>query len=339
MLSSFRKRIVDPIIGIEPMLNLDLAHAGTPESGRWRLRPLTLKFCLCFLLGQGLSGVPAKADMFAATVKDDSTSTSEAKSFESSAPASDEDTNFSRKASEIPHFWQRDPRGGFANDGADYCCPVAVSNSLVYLAEHGFPALLPDGDDGQIDLINTLASSTYFGTDPDTGTGPGAVLAGVRKYIENQGYACERLEYEGWRNVGKSQSAAVLAARPELSWVKEGISNPRGAVWLNIGWYVRGDSANEWRRVGGHWVTLVGYASESQMLIHNPATRGNGENANNPAGDAIHLTAVPDGLLQVGKGATQNAAGMYRISGPGLPIGKHVDAAFLDGAVVLVIGS
>ena len=71
-----------------------------------------------------------------------------------------------QKAAETPHFWQLDPRGGFLNGGKDYCGPVAVSDSLMYLGRHGFPNLLPDdqGDHSQIGMINLLASSHYLGT-------------------------------------------------------------------------------------------------------------------------------------------------------------------------------
>jgi hypothetical protein len=251
------------------------------------------------------------------------------------------------KAAETPHFWQRDRRGGFENEGRDYCCPVAVSNSFAYLAHHGFPALLPDGDgvQPQIDLINLLASSDYFATDPTNGTSPGTVLSGVENYVRNQGYACARLEYEGWRPVGRRQQDKIKAPRPELDWLKEGILDPHGAVWLNIGWYVRSAADGpEWKRTGGHWVTLVGYGAADPndppnpqlLLIHNPATRGNGDAPDSAANDIIYLHPVDAGTLITGKNTTEDAAGMYQISGPGLPKGKDV-VAFLDTAIVLVV--
>jgi hypothetical protein len=250
-----------------------------------------------------------------------------------------------QKLNDTPHFWQRDSRGGFANEGRDYCCPVAVSNSLVYFARHGFPALLPGSDDtaqSQIDLINLLASSDYFGTDPENGTAPGSVLSGVQKYIEEKGYQCRRLEYEGWRNVGSAEAATVKAARPDLDWLSGGVTNPHGAVWLNIGWY-REITDGEWKRTGGHWVTLVGVRPGEAdgdppiFLIHNPATRGNGDQPDDPDKDVVYLKAVDSGTLDTGKTSTEDASGMYQLSGPGLPIAKGVDAAFLDAAIVVVV--
>ena len=251
-----------------------------------------------------------------------------------------------QKATETPHFWQRDSRGGFENGGRDYCCPVAVSNSLVYLARHGFPALLSNGDgiQPQIDLINRLASSDYFGTDPQNGTPPGAVLTGVQKYVEAKGYGCERLEYEGWRQVGRNNNGAIKAGRPALDWIKEGIRSPNGAVWLNIGWYRQLDQGH-WKRIGGHWVTLVGYGGTDAnavvkpllLLIHNPATRDNMNPADNLSNDVIHLEQIGEGTLDTGTKSTEDAAGMYRVSGLGLPLPSGVDAAFLDAAIVLVV--
>jgi len=263
-----------------------------------------------------------------------------------SEPATSADTVATQKARETPHFWQRYSRGGFQNGGRDYCCPVAVSNSLVYLAHHGFPDLLPDGDGDQpqIDLINILASSDYFGTDPKNGTSPGEVLTGVQKYVNAKGYGCERIEYEGWRKIGKNNSEMVKAARPVLDWIKEGIRNPNGAVWLNIGWYKQLDQAH-WKRTGGHWVTLVGYEGgistatldSTLFLIHNPATSGKGDRADNLGKDGIHLERVSEGTLDTGGNSTEDAAGMFQVHGAGLPMSKGVDAAFLDAAIVLVV--
>jgi hypothetical protein len=145
--------------------------------------------------------------------------------------------------------------------------------------------------------------------------------------------------------VGSSQRDKIKAPRPDLDWLKQAILDPHGAVWLNIGWYVPGDGDNEWKRTGGHWVTLVGYGAPSAdetpnprlLLIHNPATRGNGDAPDAAAKDVVYLQRIDEGTLDTGKDTTQDAAGMYRISGPGLPVSKGV-VAILDTAIVLVVG-
>lgn len=243
------------------------------------------------------------------------------------------------KADETPHFWQRDRRGRFENGGRDYCCPVAVSNSFVYLAQHGFPGLLTpgEGDQPQIDLINQLVLPGYFDTDPNTGTTPGSVLTGVQRYVENHGYHCARLEYEGWRRVGHDNADAVKDSCPQLDWIADGIRDPHGAVWLNVGWYAQ-DGAGEWKRTGGHWVTVVGYGNAPHiLLIHNPALRRNNDQPDDPARDLIRLDPLSSGTLHTGGQSTENATGLYRVSGPGLPLDRGVDAAILDAAVVFVI--
>ena len=294
-----------------------------------------------------LSAAPARANGLADAVKNSTENLSTAAKSENGSSQALDTAFLLQKAADTPHFWQRDPRGGFENDGRDYCSPVAVSNSLVYLAHHGFPALLDDGDgvQPQIDLINTLASADYFGTDPENGTSPGQILAGVRKYVEEKGYACERLEYEGWRSVGSHHASEVKASRTDLDWIKSGILDHKGVVWLNIGWYTRtGDG--EWKRTGGHWVTLVGFGATNAgdepdptlLLIHNPATHGSDTHADDPAQDVVHLKQIDEGTLHTGKTTTEDAAGMYQIVGPGLPTSRGVDA-FLDDAIVLVIKS
>ena len=296
-----------------------------------------------------LALIPLRADTFTATVKDSSSEDNDATTAAQTADTQTANTTDSapsapdsvadNKALETPAFYQLDPRGRFANGGRDYCCPVAISNSFVYLARHGYPDLLPNGtgDQPQIDLINQLASPGYLDTNPDNGTGPGAVLGALQKYIDDKGYTCARLEYEGWRSVGRDHQDAVLAPRPDLDWLKSGIRNPRGAVWLNIGWYQH-TAPGQWKRTGGHWVALVGAAGSNDLLIHNSLLRfPNDGTSADLARDILHLLPVAEGTLQTGATSTQDAAGLYQLSGPALPLGRHVDAAFLDAAIVLVL--
>ncbi|MEI9997797.1 MAG: hypothetical protein WDO13_00770 [Verrucomicrobiota bacterium] len=157
-------------------------RAKWPRRGGSVERIFAAKVIRLFTLGLALGASPIRADIFPAT-------------------------DAMQKAAGTPHFWQRDPRGGFENTGRDYCCPVAVSNSLVYLARHGFPALLPEGDgvQPQIDLIKLLASSDYFGTDPDKGTPPGAVLRGT--------WRVRVITASGW-NTKAGAGWAVMSRRP-----------------------------------------------------------------------------------------------------------------------------
>lgn len=244
-----------------------------------------------------------------------------------------------QKSAETPHLWQLDPRGGYKNGGAYYCGPVAVADSLVYLAHHGFPDLLPPGEgvQPQIDLVNELASTRYLGTVSDNGTKPTLVLSGIENYIVGQGYQCTTMEYKGWPKLARREEEFVQGTRPDLAWIRQGISNPHGAVWLNVGWYTR-TGEGQWKRTGGHWVALVGCGdSDPQtLLIHNPSTPGKDSQTDDPAQDVVQLQPIAAGTLETGEGPAQDAAGRYQISGPGLPMGRD-QVAFLDAAIVMVV--
>src|SRR5947209_6039965 len=87
------------------------------------------------------------------------------RSAEKPAEPTAESSVHTEKVAGTPHFYQGDLLAGFPGDGRNYCCPVAVSDSFVYLASHGFPKLLPAGVAGaadpaeaQIALIRKLAS-------------------------------------------------------------------------------------------------------------------------------------------------------------------------------------
>jgi hypothetical protein len=51
----------------------------------------------------------------------------------------------------------------------------------------------------------------------------------------------------------------------------------------------------------------------------------------------VHLKPVSEGTLDTGARSTEDAAGMYEVSGPGLPLARGIDASFLDAAIVLVV--
>jgi len=282
-------------------------------------------------------------------------------SFTRGAERNGDEEAHTEKVTGTPHFYQGDPRGQFAGDGSNYCCPTAVSDSLVYLSEHGFPRLLPGGnedrEEAQIALINKLASPESMKTNPSTGTDAGEACLGIRRYVEGAGYVCKTLEYRGWRPMPKSAASYAGGTAASLEWIKEATANPHGAAWVNIGWYVRGSASGEWKRVGGHWLAVVGYGVDGEgnedpgiLLVDNPAKRParserrrNGDSAGEPtdeelASDVMTTQEIRQGRL-VGNyaGLPRSAAGMYVVSGDGVSKSTKLDA-ILDGAVVLVVG-
>lgn len=256
-----------------------------------------------------------------------------------------------------PDLTQTDPRGHFAQIGKNYCAPVAVSNSLVWLSRHGFEGLLPGAEDTkqpnalnasaeakdqilaerQIALVKTLSSPAYMNTRADEGTEVSDVLRGLKKYILQKGYSIKSLGYQGFRLTDPEFDTGYRY--PRLSLIKQGITGKSG-VWLNTGWYKYKPETDTYVRLGGHWVTLVGYginASNSPspdiLIVHNPSPLA-GLTFHN---DFLQLVRINSGVLVSHKGIygfPRPAAGFYKIVS-GLPAIPQCNTAILEGALVL----
>lgn len=270
-----------------------------------------------------------------------------------------------QKVAATPHFYQRDPRWDLDIAGETYCVPSSVSDSFVYFAANGYSALLPvdpqylstenpNRELAQAELIKKLASPDFMNTKSGAGHGttPSEALYAVRRYVERSGYLCQRLEYEGWRQLHKEKDEQ-LANAPDLNWIKSAIADPNGAVWLEIGYYTHGRLPGEWIRADGHTVAAVGYGTDGQnlnpniLLVDNPAVgrltaaaQASGKVRPFTLADLL-MTISPAGPMQVATPqmkAPRNVTGLFQISGPGVPYNhKKSDAAFLDGAIVLII--
>ncbi|MEO6054642.1 MAG: hypothetical protein ABIP97_11570 [Chthoniobacterales bacterium] len=233
------------------------------------------------------------------------------------------------KASATPNLCQTDPDGKFAGDGSQFCAPVSVSNSFIWLSQNGYPALDPSGrgdKSAQLEMVRTLSSEDYLNTSTGNGTNPKKVLNGVTTYLTEFGLHAASLKYEGWREVPQEFLAGEY---PDLSQIKNAIAKPGGIVWLNIGWYHL--EGSQYIRHGGHWVTLVGMEADNALLIHNPAPKASRE------GDTVYAKRIEDGTLASGKetvtGLPRVAKGYYQITGA-LPMGTTT-IAILDGAIIL----
>jgi hypothetical protein len=280
------------------------------------------------------------------------------------APAAPPPAWFTDKVADTPHFYQLDPRWQLSVAGERYCAPAAASDALLYLANHGFQRLLPDPTDqdlAQIDIIRKLASDNYMGTDlgGDMGTTPSGALIGLQRFVDESGYKCQVLQYAGWPRVRPDQRALRIGSTPDLDWIKSGIAAPKGIALLEIGYYVHGDAADEWKRMGGHFVAAVGYGTDGAQfdphlfLVDNPAVgkkivvgRSGGRWLTRDltlADQAITLT--PNGPMRLipvdgtTTGKPHNLKQTYRITGPGVPFStRKYDAEFLDGAIVMILG-
>lgn len=191
----------------------------------------------------------------------------------------------------IPDLSQRDPAAGFPDGGSKYCAPVAVSNSLSTLLHKTALAdamgALPSGSEfeqqfeQQVEIARTLGSDVYMGTGK-RGTNATQLLKGVDHYLADQkipAYNSEHLEYRGQRRVPRKYNP-TLDKQADLPWLIRGIQQEKH-IWVNIGWY-QSQASGKKKRIGGHWVTLVGYekigslddGQGESLIINDPATRG-----------------------------------------------------------------
>jgi hypothetical protein len=223
------------------------------------------------------------------------------------------------------------------NGGRSHCGPVSVSNSLMWLAENGFENLSPrlkDRRKAHFEVARSLGSKEYMNTNLKTGTGAGGVLEGLGRYIKDKGYEYRYLKFQGWRK--HPERFGLSEPIPDLNWLKSGIEGNAG-VWLNVGWYKYNPWTNEYARIGGHWVTLVGYgvdekgkADHAILIIHDPAPRG-GKDPH----DYVRMELIDAGRL-TGKqsGLPRSAKGYYKMTG-GMHVKRTADFGILDSAIVL----
>jgi len=271
------------------------------------------------------------------------------------------------KVESTPDMSQKDGIGYLPENGKGYCAPVAVSNAFVWLAENGFPELVPSTGDrkmSQIRVAAFLGESQYMKTDSKKGTGPSRVLRGVSRYITEKGYPY-KLQYQGWRKHPKEFDTGV--STPDLDWVKKELLG-KSAVWLNVGWYNYDPANASYNRIGGHWMTLVGFGKDrdnkpnkNMLIIHDPAARTRRTkpthrhilateiqstdsdqkptlNMNTASyHERMSISQTQDGDAEEnGIGLPRSAEGFYKLTGQ-LYIQKKAGFAILDGVVVLAM--
>lgn len=233
---------------------------------------------------------------------------------------------------------QTDRSAKMPGEGKTCCGPVSAANSLAWLAEYGYPDLAPDQSNRTLAiaaLARTLSGPTYMRTHMKIGTGAVGVIRGVRKLLAERKCTIKRLEYQGWRGHPKESRTGV--AVPQLAWLKKALLGNSG-VWLNVGWYTHDESTGDYKRIGGHWVTLVGYRVELRktgeatvLVLHDPSPKAGTKFANEYA-LATPLTAGK--LTGKQTGLPRSAAGYFTLT-EGMHVSSRAHAAILDGAVVL----
>jgi hypothetical protein len=217
---------------------------------------------------------------------------------------------------EIPDFTQSRITGWQYGHGSEYCAPVAVSNSLMWMT---------DLSSEQADLAKLLASGRYMNTDIWKGTTTTKLLRGVDAIARDLLGGYVSLEYQGWKKHPVQFSTGTKV--PDIHWITDGISKD-SAVWLNVGWY-QYDRVNDiYHRVGGHWVTLVGY-DDSILIIHDPAPRAGQSFAN----EHVYTARIGSGILTGRLSGLPRPARGYLLLGKGMHLKSIADVAIVDGAV------
>lgn len=230
-------------------------------------------------------------------------------------------TNFN---SEIPDLTQTDIKGQAAGDGQMYCAPVSVSNT--------FGWLLDTEPDEQIQMARTLAGENYMRTSLKNGTSTIGLLRGVKRYAEANGLVIDELQHQGWRPTIRQHFSG--SGVPKQDFVERFVGDDRGA-WLNIGWYKR--DGKDLRRIGGHWVTLVGYNFDKviTLYVNDPSPRA----GNRKTTHKVTLSKLgPIQLTGRNKGLPRNGAGLWIVE-TGLILNRSADFAIIDGVVGMKIAS
>ena len=215
--------------------------------------------------------------------------------------------------------------------GRSSCCPTSFANVLIAMDRRGFDNLVAGdvrSEEAQRTLIEQLLARGHLHVNK-SGIGPWAAMKGIERFVRERGYDA-RLEWQGWRYGGQFATANVV----DTDWLRQGVIGESNVV-INVGWYRYDQDDDRYARIGGHYMTLVGYRQEGEgfvYLIHDPAPRSG-------PGKVTHetrLVPIRSGRMapwkQYGKRA---AAGHCRLEG--IRVLRTADLAILDGAIRLTI--
>lgn len=210
------------------------------------------------------------------------------------------------KINNTPDLMQSCKSAHFNNDGALYCCPVAVSDSLVWLS---YKKLIPyqyKKPEDQYALVKLLAGNEYLGTDSKEGSGVYSLTTGLNKYLTEQDVKNFEIKHSGWRTCKQDfHDDANLT----LEWIENNIKDNH-VQWLNIGWYRK--DKDYLYRFGGHWLTVVGFKGGKCYALDPSGRNGESkmvhrlsiENARkyNLKGETEGMPETSDGMLEIKSG-------------------------------------
>lgn len=263
---------------------------------------------------------------------------------------------FTDRMNEYPSLWQEDPRAAFPGGGTKFCMPVAASNALMWLAEHGYLNLLPnpsalhanaaDRDAQQIALIKAFTAPPYATMKEDHGASNGWIARGIQRYIKDRGYAIDQLE---WRPaIAPSPSGGATSTQGSshsftLDEIKAALRTG-ATVWIAIARYKPvADVPDTYQRTTGHAMTLVGFGLDETgrpdsnvLIVHDPF---NHKAISNWPNDRLHLGIMGGGHwagtgVNLGKPG-ESMAGRYVFVSPKGTLPADGRFALLADATVL----
>lgn len=159
---------------------------------------------------------------------------------------------------------------GLPGNGANYCSPTSHTNVMAYLADHGFPALMPGGSaqswgsqtnyERVTDAIQEMG--VFMQTHPDNGTtccGYSGCVGYLDEHAPGKFIVSEQVANDFYApTIGDLAFCAIAG----------------GYVNLMVGWFENTD-INQWQKTGGHVVTMVGLegwcGGDRKVKIRDPA--------------------------------------------------------------------
>lgn len=142
---------------------------------------------------------------------------------------------------------------GLPGNGANYCSPTSHVNIMGYLANHGFPALMPGGAATSWGSQTNYERATdamqemgvFMQTDPESGTtccGFSGIVAYLDAHAPGKFIVSEQVADDFYApTMGDIAFGAVIG----------------GFVNIMVGWF-ENTGINTWQKTGGHVVTMVG---------------------------------------------------------------------------------
>ncbi len=232
------------------------------------------------------------------------------------------------KIKETPDLVQSCKAANFNMNGDIYCCPVAVSDSLIWLSKKKLIPYNYTRPEDQYSLVKQLVKDKYLKTDFHKGTGVYSMTIGLQAFLIDLGVKDFTIQHSGWR---QCKSEFNDKSKLTMKWIEENIKGNH-VQWLNIGWY-RKDKKHLYR-VGGHWLAVVGFRGD-KLYVLDPSPR-NGENK------VVHRLTISKtkniALKGDTKGLPETSDSMLEIKN-GFKFKRTADVCLIDSSVSLNINA